>query len=73
MKDETKLTLENSSPTVPDEQVINHALDMLYADEEHNITDEVVNNLTYEEIIGALLIARDMIEDRKYADFLNRI
>lgn len=69
MKDATKEVLESSRPDKDAKDTIKSCLSQLYADEEHEIEDEIVNNLTFEELIGALLLARDEIsrlEDEIY-------
>ena len=63
MKGHGKKLLEVCKPSVSAETAIDHCLDQLYRDNEHAITDEVVDYLTYEELIGALLLARDRLEE----------
>jgi hypothetical protein len=41
---------------------VNFCLAQLYADRMHRCGDEVVRNLTFEELIGALLLARDVAD-----------
>ena len=40
---------------------VNYCLQQLCADKTHEVTDEIVNKLTFEEVIGALLLAKDKI------------
>jgi hypothetical protein len=37
----------------------------LYADSTHDVTEEFIHGLTYEELIGTLLQARDMCDELK--------
>lgn len=62
MKDCTKEELENSRPLISADEAISHCLNCLYRDKRHAIEDYVSPNLTYEELIGALLLARDEID-----------
>ena len=62
MKDCSKAELEAARPKISRQQAINHCLCRLYADKKHSIRDELCTNLTYEELIGALLLARDQFE-----------
>jgi hypothetical protein len=41
-------------------RAVNYCLFALNQDKKHSIRDYVVENLTFEEIIGALLLARDV-------------
>ena len=59
MRNVTKETLENYRPEVSAESAIDYCLERLYADERHHTGDVVSSGLTYEEVIGALLMARD--------------
>lgn len=61
MKDFTRETLEAGRPTVEAEQAVAFCLDGLYADRSKRTVDQVVPGLTFEELIGALLLARDAI------------
>jgi hypothetical protein len=68
MKNESKNTLESGRPMISAIEAVNFCLEQLYADKTKLITDECCNRLTYEEIIGALLLARDLLE-RKETEF----
>lgn len=59
MKGRTKAKLEADRPVIDCNQAVNFCLVQLYRDKEHVLSDEVCSNLTYEELIGALLLARD--------------
>jgi len=62
MKDTTRKTAESSRPDVSALQSISNSLEQIYADQEHNSSDDVVDGLKFEELIGALLQARDLAE-----------
>ena len=59
MKDTTKEMLESERPNHSASHCINHALEALYNDDTKRLDDEVVSGLTYEELIGTLLLAKD--------------
>lgn len=65
MKDYTKEQLENNGrPDLTAKELVDFCLDQLYKDKKHSLSDEVVKDyLTYEELIGTLLVARDSIEE----------
>jgi hypothetical protein len=71
MRDVERKHLERSRPQVPPLKAINHCLACLFDDEQHAASDKVVDKLTYEELIGALLLARDLAEDagRSYSSY----
>lgn len=60
MKDYTREELEEGRPGYSAYQTIGRCLDCLFTDKTHTINDEVVKGLTFEELIGALLQARDL-------------
>ena len=62
MKDVERESLERSRPRGPALQAINHCLSCLYKDDKHGVSDKVVENLSFEELIGTLLVARDLAE-----------
>lgn len=62
MKDATKQELEAGRPAPDAEELIQFCLDRLYEDRQHRVGDEVVKDLTFEELIGALLQARDELQ-----------
>ena len=64
MKDCTQRELESSRPNVTVIQAIQHCLDQLYADKRKGIDQEVVDGLTFEELIGALLLANGEQQSR---------
>lgn len=62
MKDASKITLQASRPSITALDGVNFCLGQLYKDKTKNITDEIVHHLTFEELIGTLLIVRDELE-----------
>ena len=65
MKDYTQEQLEASLPAESASECIDYCLSCLYADEIHYMTDLVAHDLTYEEVIGALLLGRDAIKQQE--------
>jgi hypothetical protein len=63
MKDCDRRFLEEGRPEVPATQAVDHCLDCLFSDNKRSIHDEVVKGLSFEELIGALLLSRDLAED----------
>jgi len=61
MKDYNRSELEDGRPEKNAGDCIEFCLKQLYADRKHFITDEVVSGLTFEELIGALLLAKDEV------------
>lgn len=65
MRGLTKEQLE--SATIPDDPYIldkiEHCLRALYEDKKHNIEEEIVRGLSFEEVIGTLIQARDEINN----------
>lgn len=61
MKDITKEQLESYKPREDALWLVNFCLDALYDDTEHGFYDKVNRWLTFEELIGALLVVRDEI------------
>lgn len=60
MKNRTVKELKSSRPDLHLVHTVEHCLNRLYRDRKHGIEDEVAKGLTYEELIGCLLQARDM-------------
>lgn len=60
MRDVSRKILESGRPEVPALDCIENALGQLFADTLHSIAEEVVAGLSYEELIGTLLHARDL-------------
>ena len=63
MKDYTKEELISTRPAASTLQAISFCLNELYRDDTHRLCDTVTHSndraLTYEELIGALLLAQD--------------
>jgi len=59
MKGRTKRELESDRPTIDTAEAVDFCLRQLYRDRLHRIDEEVVVGLTFEELIGALLLSRD--------------
>jgi hypothetical protein len=66
MKDASKRLLTLYRPTITAEEAINFCLDRLFEDKEKKVGYEVVKGLTFEELIGALLLAKDAQEIEGY-------
>lgn len=62
MMDCSQEALEESRPNIHPLEAIDHCLYQLYKDTKHEVADSVVDSLTFEELIGALLLARDGVE-----------
>lgn len=65
MKNFSEQELKNSRPNVSAKVTVAHCLKMLYADKEKLLSDPVVKNLSYEELLGALLQCKDMIDENE--------
>jgi hypothetical protein len=65
MKDFSREQLEESRPNLSARHCIDFCLDQLFNDDKKRTTDAVVRHLTFEELIGALLLARDYIQERE--------
>jgi hypothetical protein len=65
MKDYTKKQYSESRPTLDAPDCINYCLHHLFADKKHVRGDEIVKNLTFEELIGALLSAKDVLDKQE--------
>ena len=62
MRGFTQEVLEATRPQVEPLTAVNFCLGQLYAEPDISIEDPVAGVLTYEELIGALLLARDKLE-----------
>lgn len=62
MKDVTQQELEESRPHIDVDEGIDGCLNALFKDKKHKTTEEIVRGLTFEELIGVLLLARDEIK-----------
>ena len=63
MRDFNKVGLNASRPNEYALNLIDFCLEQLYKDKKHVVTDEIVEDLTFEELIGALIRAKDELED----------
>ena len=63
MKDKTKEELEKHRPVVDAIIAVNFCLNELYHDQDKSVNDIFAGNCTYEELIGALLKARDELSN----------
>lgn len=59
MKDYTKEQLESNRPVGDAAVLVDFCLGRLYEDKTKRVMQEVVRGLTYEELIAALLLARE--------------
>ena len=48
------------------EEAVSFCIDRLYADNKHDVEDELADKLKYEELISALLLAPDEIRLNRY-------
>ena len=62
MKDSTRKELEQGRPVINGLDCVNFVLGCLFDDTKHTLSDEIAESCTYEELIGALLLARDTFE-----------
>jgi hypothetical protein len=62
MKDFTEEQYSESRPDVDICDGINFCLKQLFKDKEHGRDDEIVDSLTFEELIGVLLKAKDIVD-----------
>jgi hypothetical protein len=62
MRDYNQKELEGSRPQIPATDAITYCLTRLYEDQEHSVSDFLAPHLTYEELIGALLVGLDAVK-----------
>ncbi len=60
MKDISREVIESSRPSVDAYHAIDFCLEQLFGDKHRQMGDKVAGVCTYEELIGALLQARDL-------------
>ncbi len=65
MKDFTAQELRADRPSLSAADCIGHVLKQLFKDQTHEISDLVCPHLTFEEVIGALLLAEDAVNELK--------
>lgn len=63
MKDVSEDVCESARPEVSAEFAVKRSLRLLYEDRSKGVMEEVVTDLTFEELIGTLLLARDAIDE----------
>lgn len=63
MKGGDREMLEKSRPQIDAVEAVQFCLDRLFASQSKGLTDNVCEQLTYEELIGALLLAMDRLLD----------
>jgi len=68
MKDVSIETIESGRPSVDTLEGIQFCLNALYADQQKRSCENVVNGMTYEELLGILLLARDEIQEFRDAE-----
>lgn len=68
MKDFTQIDLEATRPDTNVNDTIAYCLNRLYADQTHTVGEEVVPGLSFEELIGTLLQARDLCDEMKESE-----
>jgi len=64
MKDAKQEQLEACRPSslrMTPLECVEYCLKKLFADKQHKCLDEISPDLTYEEVIGGLLVARDLL------------
>ncbi len=62
MRSHSQESIESTRPNKSALTTIEYCLRRLYADTKTDINQLVVHGLTYEELIGALLLARDALK-----------
>jgi hypothetical protein len=63
MIDSTPTRIESFRPTIGALEAVNHCLQMLYKDDRRALEDLIVPGLTFEELLGTLLLVRDRLVD----------
>jgi hypothetical protein len=63
MKDFDKEQLEQERPNGRGRNLLTYCLERLYEDETRTVEDMIVKGLNFEELIGAMLVALDELED----------
>ena len=59
MKNASTTILKNHRPNLATKDAVEFCLHRLFVDKKHHTSEQVVFGLTYEELIGALLLALD--------------
>jgi hypothetical protein len=63
MKDYSQSELESSRPFVGMTEAVEFCFECLVRDKKHYLSDEVVDELTFEGLVGALLLVRDHLKE----------
>jgi hypothetical protein len=63
MIDYSREEILNSSPNVDVKEAIEFCLEQLIKDQTKRVTDEIVPRLTIEEVLGALVLAKNRLEE----------
>jgi hypothetical protein len=64
MRTYSKKQLEATRPNSTERECVEYCLTNLYASDTLGVDDQITPGFTYEELIGALLLARDAIDER---------
>lgn len=70
MKDMTQEQIESARPSMSSLELVEFCLSALYRDTENNFGDSINTYLTFEELLGALLKARDDLQDFEKLGYL---
>lgn len=63
MRDACRATILANRPTVTARQAIAFCLEKLIEDTDHLVDDELASGLSYKDLLGALVLATDVIDD----------
>ena len=64
MKENSQQRFDECKPKIPLSQALDFCLSRLYEDPNHSLSEDIWKDCTYSEIIGTLLLARDMDEGK---------
>jgi len=64
MKENSQQRFEACKPKIPLDQALDFCLSRLYNDLKHSLNEDIWNDCTYAEVIGTLLLAKDMVEGK---------
>lgn len=65
MKDFTEHELRSARPNIDLKERLRYALEQLFDDKKHKISDRVSPFFTYEELIGILLLVEDKLKENE--------
>jgi hypothetical protein len=63
MRDACRTTILANRPTVTARQAVAFCLEKLIEDNDHLVDDELASGLSYKDLLGALVLATDVIDD----------